>query len=102
MLVVYGIGYRQVRMSIPRQVRIQMVPPCGADIVIEEIDRDCAGLRCRDSRGGSSSSASHPFPAVVARLEIKAVAVLFLCLHGVATSLIPLLPAFLSKLRKFV
>ncbi len=62
------ISYRQVRLSIPGEVCIQMVPAGSAYIIIEEIDRDCAGLRCRDSSGRSSSSASHPFPALVFRL----------------------------------
>ena len=76
-----GIGYRQVRVSIAREVRIQIVPAV-ADIIVKEIDRDCASLRCGDSSSGSSSSASHPFPALVSRSEAKASVILFLCFHG--------------------
>ena len=82
-MVVIGIDYRQVRVSIPREVCIQMVPSDGADVIIDEIDRDRAGLRCRDSSSSGSSSANHPFPAVAALLQIKTLAILFLCFHGI-------------------
>src|SRR5206468_6952674 len=81
-----SICYRQVRLPIPREVRIQMVPACSADVIIKEINRDCAGLRCRDSGSGSGGSSRHPFPAVAFRLEANAPVVLSLCFHGESNS----------------
>src|SRR4029077_8843596 len=82
--VVKGICYRQIWMSISSQVGIQMVP-AAADIIIDEIDCDSVGLRCRDSSGGGSG-ASHPFPPIVTVPKTKTLGFVANLFHRVVFS----------------
>ena len=59
-----SIRYGEVRLPIPREVRIQMVFE-GANKVIREIDRNHPSLSGDGSGSSCGSSSSHPLPAIL-------------------------------------